>query len=216
MKNSNGDFSGDQFYSSITVNPHGQIFVNFYDAWLDQDNTRVHYVICSSQDGAHSFGETTRITSAATDFTTVGSQNAGFGIGEYNQTLSTQGHVIPVWTDGRTQDGELNIYAAFLETKNGTVGKKEIIPVSEHMSITSIYPNPVHDVLNIDMLLRRNTDISLSIYASDARLVHRKEWKKMSPGNFQIHADTKDLVQGLYLLHIQSSFGNYSTEFIKK
>ncbi|MBN1447599.1 MAG: T9SS type A sorting domain-containing protein, partial [Bacteroidetes bacterium] len=37
-----------------------------------------------------------------------------FGIGDYDKALSTSFYAIPIWSDGRSNNGDMNVYAAFV------------------------------------------------------------------------------------------------------
>ncbi|MBU0763484.1 MAG: hypothetical protein KJ607_01475 [Bacteroidetes bacterium] len=67
-----------------------------------------HYYFAVSHDQGLSFGQNYQVTSLPTDFNTVGDNNQSFGIGEYTQVLATEGYIIPVWCDGRQNNGNLN------------------------------------------------------------------------------------------------------------
>ena len=106
----------DQFYSSITVNPKGTVIISWYDGRNSTNsnlkNDNISYCMAYSFDGGQTFTRNFFVSSIPTDFQTIRLQNGTFGIGEYNQVISTGGYAIPVWADGRKGNGDLDIYAS--------------------------------------------------------------------------------------------------------
>ncbi len=106
----------DHFYPSIAVNGHGTISVTWYDRREDPNNQIARYYMGQSANQGYSWINTP-VASQPMDFSHVqdkdGGPTYGFGIGEYTQVLTTPYYTIPVWTDDRTNDGNLRIYAAF-------------------------------------------------------------------------------------------------------
>ena len=117
------------YYSSLAVNEDGVVALVWYDRRDDPQNTLTHYYIAYSFDGGNTFTKNVPISTAATDFTYIGQNNGNFGIGEYNQTVMTKGYAIPVWADGRTNDGNINIYSAFVPIIKDDVSVESIKPL---------------------------------------------------------------------------------------
>jgi len=146
--NDDGLNTAHNYYSAITTNSLNEVIVSWYDRREDTDPLNppypAHYYYGISEDGGQTF-ENAGVTSVETDFAHVGDVNQGFGIGEYTQVLATESYIIPVWTDGRTNDGDLNVYAAFINKNNPTN-----INMVELKNDIKIYPVPAKNVMTIE------------------------------------------------------------------
>lgn len=141
------DEAGDQFYPSVTVSPEGVVIVSWYDKRGDANGRHTHYYMAYSFDGGRTFLKNIQVSSAATDFGTIGNRNGGFGIGEYTQVLATSGYAIPVWADGRAGNGNMDIYAAFMpitsDISNAPLYPEHVTSVEEGITVGEVVPNPV-------------------------------------------------------------------------
>lgn len=63
------------YYSSIIVDKNGKVIVSWYDQRENPKNMLTNYYIAESIDGGNSFTTNTKVSTAATDFATIGSQN---------------------------------------------------------------------------------------------------------------------------------------------
>lgn len=206
----------DQFYSSIVVNKKGIITLTWYDGRYSSSNSSnndIRYFMAKSKNGGVSFENNFSISTIPTDFGTVGLKNNSFGIGEYNQVLTTNSYAIPVWSDGRKNDGNLDIYVAFVKLDSSYVGMNDISVVSDKIRLEKIFPNPASDEINLSLYLKKTTKISVTIYD-----ILGKEVKTVNPGklsggiNIQV-INISDLNTGKYLMLLESDFGNISRSF---
>lgn len=194
-----------QYYSSICVDNKGIVTVSWYDRRNDPGNLQTHYFIAKSEDGGFSFGQNIQVTSAATDFSSVGSQNNGFGIGEYTQVVSTGYTTIPFWTDGRLNNGDMNVYCAFISP--GSVGFGEIKNISGTMSISGIFPNPATEKISFTISLKDPGLIS--VYLADVAgkklqiLLHRQ----FQAGDHSETLSINNTAGGKYYLLFESENG---------
>jgi hypothetical protein len=197
--NDNADnLTSDQFYSSITVGKKGNVVLAWYDRRDDSLNINTHLYMAESFDGGNSFSPNYQVTTFPTDFATVGNSNQGFGIGEYTQVLALDDYIIPVWTDGRLNNGNLNTYAAFINRK--TMSVEEFSTVEEVMQIQKMYPNPVSNELHIEFILEDNEEIEFLIYDMQAKIMNKKSLGKMSKGKHISTIDLTSLAGGTYLV----------------
>ncbi len=84
-----------------------------------------------STDGGKTFTNPIIASTVPSNFATIGMKNNEFGIGEYNQVISTKGYAIPVWSDGRTGTGDLNVYASFIKLGDGSTSVEKIVNLGE-------------------------------------------------------------------------------------
>lgn len=138
-----------QYYPSITVNNLGIVVICWYDRRNDSTDNNAHYYITASFDGGKTFLPNYKISGLETNFSKVGIRNNSFGIGEYNQVLATDYYAIPVWADGRTNDGNLNIYTAFIPLDKSLLSVERISNIYNTVSVEEIFPNPATNKISI-------------------------------------------------------------------
>lgn len=203
-----------QFYSSINVAPTGRIDVSWYDRRSDSLNLNTDYYISSSYDYGQSFGVNARISGMSTDFSTVGDLNNGFGIGEYNMVLSTDNYIIPVWADGRNNDGDLDIYTAFVEKNSLSIEK--LSSVNRSFNIAMLYPNPVGRELSCMIRSERPAEVTVRILDINGRQILRRNAVKLNSGESTIRLQLPELPAGMYFLAVQGEDGQQLLKFIRK
>ncbi|MEA3495318.1 MAG: T9SS type A sorting domain-containing protein [Bacteroidota bacterium] len=197
----------DQFYSSITVNPNGVVVIAFYDASARDDNTYVNYYMNYSFDGGKSFIHDFVVSTQTTDFTTVGNATQGFGIGEYNQVVASSGYAIPVWSDGRKNNGDLDIYVAFVEISKDATSIDKLSNVSENISSLKVYPNPASDKVNISFKLSDKVKTKLTVVSEIGEVVKIIKTEKVKAGINNFSINVKELATGKYFIVLQNEFG---------
>jgi uncharacterized repeat protein (TIGR01451 family) len=96
--------------------------------------------------------------------------------------------------------------------KNGnyTFSKTISIRVSndkDEMNV-SIYPNPVNDLMKIELWLIEDTDLELKVYDSNGRIIHGSSTSGFrTKGKYNEIIKTHDLISGQYVLEIKTSGG---------
>lgn len=195
-----------QFYSSIYVDDQGDVMLGWYDRRDDLANIATDYYIGISTDGGVTFSNI-KANLTPTLFTTVGNSNNGFGIGEYTQVLGCKGSVIPFWSDGRNNNGNLDIYSATVNKADGLTDP-EFGPVTEAVVWKELYPNPTADHFTLYLELKYRSDLTLSIYAVDGRLVGQEAMHRAA-GPFKKDFSTSDLAAGRYLVELQTDYGRF-------
>ncbi len=101
-----------QFHPSISVSPSGTVIATWYDGRDDTLNTKVHYYTAFSTDRGATWTGNVRVSTRSSDMSE--SVQGRFGIGDYDKALSTGHYAIPIWSDGRSNSGDMNVYAAFV------------------------------------------------------------------------------------------------------
>jgi hypothetical protein len=84
--------------------------------------------------------------------------------------------------------------------------------VTKTNSSIKIYPNPVTDVLHLDLVYNKNVDV-ISVIDITGRIIKQT---KTVPGQKNISVNTGNLSSGIYLLKIQSGKENTCIKFIKQ
>ncbi len=212
--NNDTDPATHQFYPALNINKAGKVIVSFYDRRDDPNNTDTHYYITWSEDGGDTFVENTAVSTEASDFSQIGLGNADFGIGEYNQVISTYNYAIPVWADGRDNNGNIELYTAFVPLVELNTGIAELGTISTEFGIAGPQPNPVADKGIITVTLQKSSHVNLSVFAKDGKLIQQLQNGNLAKGDFNFEINNNTLPTGEYILSLQTDFGFKTKKFV--
>lgn len=203
--------NSDQFYSSLEVNSKGIPILCFYDKRSDTTyNFHTDYYITYSTDLDYlDFSLQYPMTKEPSNFSKIGLKTNGFGIGEYNKTVSTATAALPFWSDGRQNDGDVNVYMAIipLDGKDYSVGLEEIHLVSDKIGINSISPNPNNGVFSLKLDLKSSSKLTFQIYDMKGQKVFQEDWGSKNSGSYEADFNVSGLISGNYIIKIISDFG---------
>ena len=104
------------------------------------------------------------------------------------------------------------IYNANTANLTATFGIKSIVAGKQEFSV---YPNPVENVLNLDLKLEESDNVSVTIMNSLGETVKTKSFGKVSTGSSVLTLDLSDLASGAYVISVSTSKGLASNKFIK-
>lgn len=205
----NSDFydgiENHNYYSNIYVNPEGKVLVGWYDR-RHSTGAMSHYYLGISEDAGTTFERQFPVTSQDTDFSTVGLMNAEFGIGEYNQMVATHTHAFVFWADGRTRDGNMNVYVAKVDL-NKEVSVEEAKPMAARFTLNDAYPNPSKGNFTIDFDLDVSSDISISVFDVNGKEVFSQDLGIYSLGNHKFNVNLSNSLSGTYFYKLQTNYG---------
>lgn len=205
----------EQFFPSLDVNEQGTLIITWYDRREDTANVLTKYYMTYSEDGGNSFVPNFPVSSESSDFSAIGNGNGNFGIGEYTQVISTPCHAIPFWADGRTNDGNIEIYTSRIALGcEGIVGIEELNTLSNSFSIQEFFPNPASDQVNIKLELQEDSHFSIQIIQTDGTLVKEVCNQSLASGSHELQFTVKDLAQGSYFCVFKSAKGVRSKSFV--
>lgn len=197
------NLTSDQYYPALTVSSTGRLVISWWDRRNDTMNNNSDIYLTYSDDGGQTFAPDMKVTTAATQFSEVGTQNGGFGIGEYNSILANGSYAIPIWADGRTDDGMLNIYAAFIQLGNDTIsGLQNLSTINGALKIFNVFPDPVKDQLNLSYEATQGGEMQISAYDVQGKLVKQFSASQVTAGKGTLSFNTKELASGTYLLKV--------------
>ena len=210
------NLTSDQYYPSLTVSSTGRLIISWWDRRDDSLNNKSDIYLTYSDDGGQTFASDIKVTTLPTQFSQIGSQNGGFGIGEYNAVLSTSTYAIPVWADGRTNDGMINLYAAFIKLGADSVtGLQNISSINGALQIDGLYPNPAKEQLNLLYQASRSGAIDLSVYDVQGRLIKTLPSSNINTGKGVLQLNTIGLASGTYLLRVMFNGSMNVRRFVK-
>jgi hypothetical protein len=205
----------DQFYSSSYVNDEGILILDWYDRTNYNPGEKfTDFFMGISSDGGETFAEF-QLNSVSSDFTHVIPASNDFGIGEYHQVVATENTAISFWSDGRSNDGDLNIYMAKVDIDNPTTGVNELGIVTERISISTLFPQPVTNVVNFNLSVKEKIKLSYRIINNNNGLMWESDWYIYTAGDHSYSVNC-DFPPGIYHLMVISDKGFVkSMKFIK-
>ena len=212
--NDNLDTETHQFFPSLHVNGQGTVIATWYDRRDDIDGLNTHYYMTYSFDGGETFESNFAVSTEPSNFENIGEKNGGFGIGEYTQVIATDGYAIPVWSDGRSNDGNIELFIAFIPIYNEALGYEQVNTISPGFTFEGPNPNPVEETAILKLTLQKAAKASFEIHSLDGKLIQRIADKDFPSGNSQFQLDTSDLPAGMYTLSVRTNLGFVSKRFV--
>lgn len=197
----------EQFYPSITVNPNGVICIAWYDRRNDAANNNTEYYMTFSFDGGKTFKKNFAISQKPSDFTTVGLLNGGFGVGEYNEILSTASYAIPFWADARNNDGNMNVYSAFVPISATTSVAEQITTLNPNFELYDVTPSPIVGATLIGFRLQNSSKVTLEIFDATGTFQAVLYKGTMSAGENYVPLPAGLLSNGKYFYKLTTDFG---------
>ncbi len=206
----NDDVKGkqsEQFYPSITVNPKGVVCIAWYDRRNDSvNNVNTEYYIAFSYDGGKTFAKNFPVTQKPTNFSTVGRMNKGFGIGEYNEILATNSYAIPFWADARNNNGDMNVYAAFVPI-NSIDTIERISSISENYELYDAIENTGNTMVKFGFKLAKPSKVKLEIIDMTGKICSTVYEGDELEGEHYETFDTYSLASSMYLYKLTTNYG---------
>ncbi|MEP7220577.1 MAG: hypothetical protein ABI876_16750, partial [Bacteroidota bacterium] len=195
----------NQYYSSISVSPNGIVALTWYDRRDDPDQLRTDYYMSYSFDGGKTFSKSFPVSSKPTDAGTIGDLNNGFGVGEYTQVLTTKGYAIPVWSDGRNGDGDLNIFSAFVPLTTAAAGVERISSVSEQFALSSVVAE--RNQLHVAYRLDAPSALKIQLFDPAGRLVATLIDGHCEAEEEEATMDLSRIASGIYFCRMETAYG---------
>lgn len=196
------DPAAEQFYSAIFVNDNGLLTLSYYDRNDDPNGTQTDYVVIHSQDGGASFSTPNKANQTPSNFAFIGANNAEFGIGEYTQVVCSPYFAIPVWSDGRDNTGDIDIYAAILPIYGQYSAVQDAGTVTDAFSMT-VLPGS-EGVLNLEVTLKQASPYTLQLTAVDGKISRQQTQNTRQTGAWQHRLEAPS---GVYFLTVKTDFG---------
>lgn len=119
--------SSHQYYAGIDVNSSGVLLLSWYDRRNDPKNDALtDFYFTYSTNGGDTFKPSVKINSVSSDHTAVTKDDITFGVGEYTSIASSEKDAYIVWSDGRENNGNMNIYFSRYTFNNTNTSKNEV------------------------------------------------------------------------------------------
>lgn len=198
-----------QFYSSIYVNDQGAVLLDWYDRKeYGNGSPNTDFFFGASYDGGETFTEL-KLTSEPMDFNNIVTAGFGFGIGDYHQLIATDDIAICFWSDGRTNDGDLNIYFAKISIDNPSTSIIENSIIKKDIRVSKLFPQPATIELNVELELKSQKELRFEIRNLTGQLVYEKDKADYNIGKSKIVIPL-DLTPNEYILSIFSEDGYFT------
>ncbi|MEL6674151.1 MAG: T9SS type A sorting domain-containing protein [Bacteroidota bacterium] len=195
-----------QFFPSLHVSDQGTLLIGWYDRRDDPGNAKTHFYMTTSTDGGQSFTPQLAVSSQESDHAVIGDNNGGFGVGEYTQVVSSGSLAIPIWADGRTNDGNINIYAAFIDLNTPATGLERLNSLQDGLSL-EVLPNPVEDQLNLKLALQKPLSVEIKVSDISGRELLVKDLSTLGEGEHRFSFSAADWAPGLYFVTVLTQKG---------
>jgi len=202
------------FYSSINVSSDGTLLISYYDRRHEPSTASTHYYLAVSKDMGENFSEI-QLTSVPMNFSQIGQRNNNFGIGEYNAIVSDGKYAFPVWADGRTNDGNINIYIAKINTEDLSQASApdEIVSIYSNIFFTHLFPNPANDLISIKAKIKSGENVTYSIHDINGNTILAGDLGYLEIGQHSFDLDLKNLTQGQYFISLTGKRGYTMKKF---
>ncbi|WP_421751793.1 T9SS type A sorting domain-containing protein [Croceimicrobium sp.] len=174
---------------------------------LDSTN-KSNYHISNSQDNGANFGPIKKVSSGTTNFAQVSKSRF---VGDYSSSVRTHCNIYSLWTDCRA-NGCKQYIAKYDECASLGI---EYTPIEAPFSLSTLYPNPVSTVLNLDMKSDAAMSLNLEIFDLQGRVVYSSD-QNLLEGKNKLELDLSSLKAGQYLLSISDANGTFISRNILK
>lgn len=201
--NQDADPKAQQYYPALTVSPNGTLCISYYDRSSDPEGTNTQYVVSYSQDEGASFFSPLQASTVASDFAQIGGLNGGFGIGEYTQVVATDNFAIPVWADGRSNNGDIDLYAAVLALAGPFSSAGEIGTITDAFNLSLV--NPAQGSIQLTVNLLKNSPLAIRVFSQDGKTIFEENDKTERTAGVYQHQVA--LPPGIYLCRVDTAFG---------
>ena len=193
----------EQFYPALSVSPSGTICLSYYDRTNDPEGTETNYVVACSFDEGVTFTPPVNASLAPSDFSDIGLLNDNFGVGEYTQVVCTDYNAIPVWSDGRSNNGDIDIYAAILPLGGDVSATGETGTITDAFSVRT--PNPAGGRIDLEISLEKSSGLQIQVFATDGKLIFSEnKGDGLAAGTY---SSSIPVPPGIYLCRVETRFG---------
>jgi hypothetical protein len=187
----------DQLMPTMAITSNGTLGIAFYDRRDDPDNYFLHLYCAVSDDGGETFVNH-RITTQVTD-PMVARRYSNLAVADYIGIAAGADAFYPVWNDGRTNDGNLDIYTARVDIENRITGVADAFAGA---STLQIYPTPATTYAIIECEAVAGAPIRFSLVDRLGREIEAIPHWSVGGGRVQGVLNTEELAAGTYFLRI--------------
>lgn len=196
-----------QFYTTLVVNHSGQVIVTWYDQRQSAIAGLTDYYMAVSNDGGNTFTER-KLTTAPSDFEKIGSKNNDFSIGEYTSTIISGKNALAFWADGRTNDGDINVFYAQVDVNNIATALPKISLLTDAVKFSVLSANPASDLVRINIHLSQKMNLAYQLIHESGNILYASGTSTYLPGDQSVEFSLQHFPSGkIYIRWIDSANG---------
>ena len=199
--------SSHQYYAGIDVNSTGILSISWYDRRNDPTNDALtDFYFTYSSDGGENFETSTQVNTISSDHNAITDGMATFGVGEYTSLASTANDVYLVWSDGRENDGNMDVY--FTKVNLDNVNSIAEIELKPSLVINNLYPNPVMNGKTQLVINSIHTgELEITLIDIDGKSVKKVNETIDVVGEHILDVDVSKIPEGNYIIKIKHNSG---------
>ena len=198
----------NQSYFSTVSADQDNVSISWYD--LDINDVG-HYMVMESQDGGSTWETPVQVSGDVTDFQAYSQEF----FGDYFKTDRIGCKSYSIWSDGRSLSGP-TVYVGIVDHCALSTEQVELFPNDSDLTVIGIYPNPIQDVLSIELDLKVSKLIHIEIVDTQGKLITSLVKDSISAGKYINTFNLSELASGSYLLTIESEKGKIVKRLLKK
>ena len=191
-----------QCWPWMAVNEYGEIAIIFYDSRDGLTNAHVGAWLARSTNGGQSF--VNEALSSVSFY--VGWPNTQIRFGDYINVDYRGGRIVPVWTDLRTGNYDMEIYTAVVDVPIGIKNISSEIP--NDFVLYQNYPNPFNANSKIKFKISKLSGVRLSVFDITGKEIAGIVDERLKPGTYEVTFDGSSLSSGVYFYRLSAE--NYS------
>lgn len=199
------------FMPTIAASQNGivSITVTGIDSVSKGDSARVYQLV--SYDNGQTFNQWPVLLSSLPTYYPQYTPISNFFFGDYNRSVSSNCVTYAIWEDGRKTQGP----KVYMATTNHctTTGTRELSAIASSLQLSSVYPNPVSNQLNLDFTDTKSETITVLLTDMSGKVVATNEYKTHEGQQIiqmQVHANT-----GMYVLSVNNEEGLIATRNVQ-
>ena len=135
--------------------------------------------------------------------------------GTYSGTNVSAGQFDPSTIGTTTITYDYTDVNACSGSANSDINVIDCLGLEEGLSISgfSVYPNPTKSMIHIQFVMREVSNIKLSIYSADGKIIF-KDFLNNFSGHYQNDVDLAQFEKGIYILELETGFGKTNQRII--
>jgi hypothetical protein len=166
------------------------------------------YYIINSDNNGQNWSAPIKLSSASTNYASA--QNNGAWFGDYSNAVRTDTKVYNLWSDGRGT-GKTKMYVSAYTLWPSAV--QDLTPVNSSLQLDDVYPNPAHQLLQLNLRCEKPTSYMLQLVTMDGKMLIMED-RQANTGKSNVTIPVEQLANGMYILRLESKDGFQITRHI--
>ncbi|MDC1068337.1 hypothetical protein OAQ99_04185 [Candidatus Kapabacteria bacterium] len=205
----NNNINGFQFNPDINFALDGRLYVSYYEINSPIDSSSANINITYSEDWGNSFYSPVQVNYKSSDYNNAGDRNFDYGVGLNSGLKSNSNQLFQFWTDGRTNDGNFEVYLTQL-------------PLNQDLDT---YVNEINKNIKIEgpsitnntftFVVTSKVQINSLVYISNqlGQKIIQTKYDRLLAGENYYDFNLSAYPSGIYYFVSTSPLGNFSIPF---